>query len=85
LIWSGAALTAVLLKWFDFIKRRAVIVLSAEGSVHWVKSSEKAFRSGRYFTTRQGFNEVSDLSLAAQERFSFHARDGVRHKAGIWF
>lgn len=28
---------------------------------------------------------MPELSLAAQEQFSFHARDGVRHKAGIWF
>lgn len=81
----GVSLTAAVLKWLDFTKRRAVTVLSEEGCMHWAKSSDKAFRSGRYFATRQGFNEVPELSLAAQEQFSFHARDGVRHKAGIWF
>ncbi len=81
----GVSLTASVLKWLDFTKRRAVALLSEEGGMHWSKSSNSAFKSGRYFATRQGFQEVPELSMAAQERFSWTARDGVRHGPGIWF
>ncbi|SMG66805.1 conserved hypothetical protein, partial [methanotrophic bacterial endosymbiont of Bathymodiolus sp.] len=60
-------------------------LLSEEGGMHWSKSTNKAFRSGRYFATRQGYNEVPEASMAAQERFSWAARDGVRHDPGNWF
>lgn len=81
----GVSLTAAVLKWLDFTKRRAIALLSEEGGMHWSKSTDKAFRSGRYFATRQGYNEVPETSMAAQERFSWAARDGVRHGPGIWF
>jgi len=81
----GVSLTAAVLKWLDFTSRRVITLLSEEGGMHWAKSSDKAFRSGRYFATRQGFVEVPPESLAAKEQFSFHARDGVRHAPGVWF
>lgn len=71
----GVSLTAAVLKWLDFTKRRAIALLSEEGGMHWSKSTNKAFRSGRYFATRQGYNEVPEASMAAQERFSWAARD----------
>ncbi len=81
----GVSLTAAILKWLDFTKRRAIAILSEEGCMHWSKSSPSAFRSGRYYATRQSFNEVPAASMAAQENFSFAARNGVRHGPGVWF
>lgn len=81
----GVSLTAAVLKWLDFTKHRAVAILSEDGGMHWAKSSDKAFRSGRYFPTRQQYCEVPPESAAAQEQYSFEARDGVRHAPGVWF
>ena len=79
------SLTAAVLKWLDFTKKRAIGLLSEEGFMHWSKSSNSAFRTGRYFATKQNCVEVPELSLAAQEQYSKEARDGVRHGPGIWF
>lgn len=81
----GVSLTSAVLKWLNLGKRRAIALLSEEGGMHWSKSSDSAFRSGKYFATRQRYNEVPEQSMVAREEFSWTARDGVRHPRGVWF
>ena len=81
----GVSLTAAVLKWLDFTKKRAIGLLSEEGFMHWSKSSNSAFRSGRYFATKKNCVEIPELSLAAEEQYSAEARNGVRHGPDIWF
>lgn len=81
----GVSRTAAILKWLDLTKHRAVAILSEDGGMHWAKSSNNAYRSGRYYATRQTFCEVPPESNAALEQYSYDARDGVRHASGIWF
>ncbi len=81
----GVSLTSVVLRWLDLTSKRAIAVFSEDGYMHWAKSSDKAFKSGKYFATRSGPIEIPAGSLAAEESFSFTARNGVRHGPGIWF
>lgn len=79
------SLTAAVLKWLDFAKRGAIAILSEDGFMHWSKSNNRAFRSGKYYATRKECIEIPSGSLALEARNTSHARNGVQHKAGIWF
>ncbi len=79
------SLTSAVLRWLEFTSKRAIAVFSEDGYMHWAKSSDKAFRSGKYFATRGGPIEIPANSQAAEQSFSFTARDGVRHGSGVWF
>ena len=81
----GVSLTSAVLRWLEFTSKRAIAVFSEDGYMHWAKSSPKAFKSGKYFTTRSGPIPVPSTSLAAEQTFSFTARNGVRHALGVWF
>jgi len=81
----GVSLTSAVLRWLEFTSKRAIAVFSEAGYMHWAKSSDKAFKSGKYFATRSGPIEVPAGSQAAEQTFSFTARDGVRHGPGVWF
>ena len=79
------SLTSAVLRWLEFTSKRAIAVFSEDGYMHWAKSSNKAFKSGKYFATRSGPIEVPAGSQAAEQSFSFAARNGVRHGPGVWF
>ena len=81
----GVSLTAAVLKWLDVTEKRAIGLLSEEGFMHWSKSSNSAFRSGRYFATKKNCVEIPEFSLAAEDQYSAEARNGVRHGPDIWF
>lgn len=80
-----ASLTAVVLKWLEFSKREAIAILSEDGFMHWSKSNNRAFRSGKYYATRKECIEIPNGSLASEARYTLQARNGVKHKPGIWF
>lgn len=79
------SLTSAVLRWLEFTSKRAIAVFSEDGYMHWAKSSNKAFKSGKYFATRSGPIEVPATSQAADQTFSFEARNGIRHGPGVWF
>ena len=79
------SLTAVVLKWLEFSKREAIAILSEDGFMHWSKSNNRAFRSGKYYATRKECIEIPSGSMAFETRYTSHARTGVKLKAGIWF
>ena len=80
-----ASLTAVVLKWLEFSKKEAIAILSEDGFMHWSKSNNRAFRSGKYYATRKECIEIPNESLAFDTHYTSRARNGVKHKPGIWF
>lgn len=81
----GVSLTAAVLRWLEFTKKRAIALLSEEGFMHWSKSSNKAYKSGRYFPTKKRCIEIPERSAAARECYDPNARNGFQHGPGIWF
>lgn len=81
----GVSLTAAILKWLDFSDKGAIVILSEDGFMHWSKSNNRAFNSGKYFATRKDCIEIPKDSIASKAFYSPSARSGVHHKSGIWF
>jgi Zn-dependent peptidase ImmA (M78 family) len=50
----GVSLTSTVLRWLEFTPQRAIAVFSEDGYMHWAKSGDKAYKSGKYFATRSG-------------------------------
>lgn len=48
----NVSLTAAVLRWLGFTKRRAILVVSRDEFILWAKSSHSALRSGLFFKTR---------------------------------
>ena len=53
--------------------------------MHWSKSSNKAYKSGRYFPTKKRCIEIPERSAAAREGDDPNARNGLQHGPRIWF
>lgn len=80
----GVSLTAAILKWLKYTDERAVLVMSNDGFINWASSSEPAFRSGAYFSTRGMVIPVPAQSLAADPKVK-HERRGKEIPATTWF
>ena len=48
----NVSLTAAVLRWLEFTKRRAILVVSRDEFILWAKSSRFAFQSGLFFKNR---------------------------------
>jgi hypothetical protein len=81
----GVSLTAVTLRWLEYTERRAIVVASTDGFALWARSSEAAFRSGRFIRTSREPYEIPNVSCAGAGDYSEVAREGVRHPPGVWF
>lgn len=81
----GVSLTAAILRWLEFTNKRAIALLSEEGFMHWSKSSNSAYKSGKYFATKKNCLEIPSTSAAATERYDSNARGGLKHGSGVWF
>lgn len=79
------SLTATVLRWLGLTQRRAVVVVSEDGFMHWSKPSKRALASGRYFATKRHCVPVPELSAAVQTRLSCQAREGIRQGPDVWF
>ncbi|MDE0693031.1 MAG: ImmA/IrrE family metallo-endopeptidase [Gammaproteobacteria bacterium] len=81
----GTSFTATALRWLDYTKRRAVLVVSRDGFILWSRSSERALRSGRFFrTAHRSPVEIPDGSWAANKMAT--ANNGcIQHDADVWF
>ena len=81
----GVSLTAAALRWLEYTNRRAVFVVSRDGGAKWARSSDLAFRSGRFIRTVAETFMLPDASLAGKGNFD---SDGKVHgvlPAGVWF
>ena len=49
----GVSLTAAILRWLEYTETRAIMIVSNEGFAFWSRSSDAAFKSGRFVRTMQ--------------------------------
>lgn len=81
----GVSLTAVILRWLSHTERRSLVVVSTDGFALWARSSQPAYRSGRFLKTSDEPVEIPALSGAAQPHMVEECRRGLLHPAGVWF
>lgn len=81
----GVSLTAATLRWLEYTTTRAMVIASVDGFALWAKSSEAAFKSGRFLRTKSDLFEMPARSLAIRKASSKESVEGVQQKAGIWF
>jgi Zn-dependent peptidase ImmA (M78 family) len=81
----GVSLTAVILRWLECTETRAMMVVSNEGFALWAKSSDAAFKSGRFVRTKDVVYELPSNAIAVTREFNQNAVAGVLRPAGIWF
>ena len=81
----GVSLTAVILRWLEYTETRAIMVVSSEGFAHWAKTSDAAFKSGRFIRTKDIVFELPAHSAAARSDYSDTARQGVLQPEDVWF
>lgn len=80
----GVSLTAVILKWLSYTEQKAVLVMSNDGFMNWASSSDPAFKSGAYFSTRNNTIPIPDLSLAVNDSVLIHSA-GEKIPVKRWF
>lgn len=81
----GVSLTAVILRWLECTETRAMMIVSNEGFAHWAKSSEPAFKSGRFIRTKDVVFELPSSALAATREFLDVSMAGILQPTGVWF
>jgi hypothetical protein len=81
----GVSLMASALRWLEYTNRRAVFVVSCDGGAKWARSSDPAFKTGRFFRTATETFMLPDASLAVQGKFDANGKASGVLPAGIWF
>jgi IrrE N-terminal-like domain len=81
----GVSLIAATLRWLEYTDRRAVFVVSTEGGALWSKSSDSAFKSGRFIRTAKQTFMLPEASFAARGVFDSSGRASGTHPPGVWF
>ena len=81
----GVSLTAAALRWLEYTNRRAVFVVSRDGGAKWARSSQRAFKTGRFLRTATETFMLPDASLAAQGNFDADGKASGVLPAGVWF
>ena len=81
----GTSITAATLRWLDYTKRCAVMVVSRDDFILWSRSSRRALRSGKFFrTANRPPVEIPDRSLATNVMATANT-ERMQHDAGVWF
>jgi Zn-dependent peptidase ImmA (M78 family) len=81
----GVSLIAATLRWLEYTDRRAVFVVSRDGGAVWSKSSDAAFKSGRFIRTAKQTFMLTNASLANLSEFDSSGRATGAHPPGVWF
>ncbi|MDK3075496.1 ImmA/IrrE family metallo-endopeptidase [Sedimentitalea sp. JM2-8] len=82
----GVSLIAAILRWLQYTGRRAVLVKSIDGFIHWAWSSDSAWRSGLYFkTSGRPPLEIPSSSVPATGEGLVRQKATVEHDARVWF
>ncbi|WP_081716425.1 ImmA/IrrE family metallo-endopeptidase [Asticcacaulis sp. AC460] len=81
----GVSLTAAALRWLQYTERRAMVIVSNEGFVHWARASDAAFKTGIFMRTRNTMNEMPASSLAVSADFSEQQTHTVDQLESVWF
>ena len=80
----GVSLIAVILRWLEYTETRAIMIVSNEGFAHWARSSEAAFKSGRFIRTKQVAYPLPPQAKAVRREFSEEAKIGILQPEGAW-
>lgn len=62
-----------------------MVVASVDGFALWAKSSDAAFKSGRFLRTKSDLFELPAASLAVSKLSRDESLEGIQQKAGVWF
>ncbi|MGM4882672.1 ImmA/IrrE family metallo-endopeptidase [Rhizobium leguminosarum] len=81
----GVSLTAATLRWLEYTKTRAIAIASVDGFALWAKSSDAAFKSGRFIRTKNEIFELPAASMAVRKEFGEDSVTGIPQAAGVWF
>jgi Zn-dependent peptidase ImmA (M78 family) len=81
----GVSLTAAALRWLEYTNRRAIFVVSRDGGAKWARSSQPAFKTGRFLRTATETFMLPEASLAAQRNFDAEGKTTGVLPAGVWF
>lgn len=81
----GVSLTAAILRWLEYTDTRAMMIVSSEGFAHWARSSNSAFRCGRFIRTKNTVFELPQEAFAVRRDFSEAAILGIQRPANVWF
>ena len=81
----GTSLTAATLRWLEYTKRRAVLVVSRDGFMMWSRSSGRALRTGKFFRTAKHPPVPIHSSSLANAQGLAASRRCAHHEAGVWF
>jgi len=73
------------LRWLEYTNRRAVFVVSRDGGAKWARSSERAFKTGRFLRTATETFMLPDASLEVQGKFDADGKASGVLPAGVWF
>lgn len=79
------SLVSATLRWLEFTRRRAMLVVSRDGFVLWAKPSKRAVRTGIYMRTRTSTIPVPSASPAATPNLPAGRAETVEHGGGVWF
>ncbi|RKT37980.1 ImmA/IrrE family metallo-endopeptidase [Thiocapsa rosea] len=80
------SLIAAALRWIQYTRRRAMLVLSRDEFVLWARSSKRAFRTRLYIKTADRPPvPVPPSALAARQHELDACRGSTRHAPGVWF
>jgi Zn-dependent peptidase ImmA (M78 family) len=80
----GVSLTAAILRWLEYTETRAIMIVSNEGFAFWSRSSDAAFKSGRFVRTKQITFELPAAAVAARREFTDETKLGIQQPLGVW-
>ncbi|WP_050385885.1 ImmA/IrrE family metallo-endopeptidase [Bradyrhizobium pachyrhizi] len=78
------SLMAAALRWINYTRKRAILVVSRDGFILWARSSEPAWKSGAYFKTSKGAIEIPASSLPLNPQKLVDGRGEMDHASGAW-
>jgi Zn-dependent peptidase ImmA (M78 family) len=80
----GVSLTAAILRWLEYTETRAMMIVSNEGYALWARSSEMAFKSGRFIRTKETVFELPAAAAAKRRLFTEKTKAGFAQPPEAW-
>jgi Zn-dependent peptidase ImmA (M78 family) len=80
----GVSLTATILRWLEYTDTRAIMVVSNEGYALWARSSDAAYKSGRFLRTKNVVFELPARAIAVTREFGEEAKTGIAQPIAAW-
>ena len=79
------SLIAAALRWLQYTRRRAILVVSRDGYILWARSSAAALKTGAYFrTVGRPPIPIPNTSLPVSPALLLNGRGCVDHDADVW-